>query len=65
MLLANLTDIVWHRRQHYTGNAPIVKTSLYTSDDDGIEIVDFAPRHELFHRVYRYVQLGLFSPCSG
>jgi len=50
-------DRLHHVEQAYDRGTAIVRTRLYDSDDQGIEITDFAPRFHQRERLFRPAQL--------
>ena len=52
--------------QTYIRNTPIVQTTLYDKNGNAVCITDFAPRFQLFGRVYRPVmQIRTLKPVKG
>jgi pentatricopeptide repeat protein len=52
--------------QKYIRNTPIVQTTLYDKHGSGIRITDYAPRYDLFGRVYHPVMLiRTLTPLDG
>jgi len=52
--------------QSYIRNTPIVQTSLYDTHGSGVRITDYAPRFNLFGRVYHPVMLiRTLTPIGG
>jgi len=52
--------------QEYIRNTPIVQTTLYDKHGSGIRITDYAPRFDLFGRVYHPVMLiRTLTPIDG
>ena len=55
-----------HSEQAYIRNTPIVQTTLYDTAGNAIRITDFAPRFELYGRVYHPVMLiRTVNPVQG
>jgi GH15 family glucan-1,4-alpha-glucosidase len=52
--------------QKYIRNTPIVQTTLYDKHGSGVRITDYAPRFDLFDRVYHPVMLiRTLTPLDG
>jgi pentatricopeptide repeat protein len=52
--------------QQYIRNTPIVQTTLYDKNGSGVRITDFAPRFNLFGRVYHPVMfIRSLTPING
>lgn len=55
-----------HAEQTYIRNTPIVQTTLYDTKGNALRITDFAPRFELYGRVYHPVMLiRSMTPIQG
>lgn len=55
-----------HAEQEYINNTPIVRTTLYDKHGGSIRITDFAPRFDLFGRVYHPVMMiKTLTPLQG
>jgi GH15 family glucan-1,4-alpha-glucosidase len=55
-----------HAEQTYIRNTPILQTTLYDTHGNAVRITDFAPRYQLFGRVYHPVMLiRSLAPASG
>jgi GH15 family glucan-1,4-alpha-glucosidase len=55
-----------HAEQEYIRNTPIVQTTLYDTKGNALRITDFAPRFELYGRIYHPVMMiRSVTPVQG